>query len=241
MIPVYKQAEANTGIPWEMLAAIHYGEGGMRPNASIFNGGDLCNTTNDKDLLSLCPMCNTDKPSIQDDITCGGLLLQQKIKGRGKLNPNNPDIELIKLAMCGWNGCGGGKSACPEATPYVAIRFDQAHMKGGKKTAHDAVYWNCSPNNGCVRDGTIGEKNSCCKIRYYKGGQYSLNNGNPACCANDPTNSKINICTYTPTQYDKKTNPCGTWIDKSKSTGRPGALVDYGIIKVLEANNELGL
>lgn len=37
-IKIYKQAEKETGVPWQILAAIHYREGGGRPNTSVISG-----------------------------------------------------------------------------------------------------------------------------------------------------------------------------------------------------------
>ena len=37
----YKYAETQTGVPWQVLAALHYREAGMDPNKSISNGAPL--------------------------------------------------------------------------------------------------------------------------------------------------------------------------------------------------------
>lgn len=44
LINVYGQVEADTGIPCEIIAGIHWMEGGMSPNQSLFDGGPLRGT-----------------------------------------------------------------------------------------------------------------------------------------------------------------------------------------------------
>ncbi len=46
MKPIYEYAEQQTKVPWQVLAAIHYRESGMRPGTSVFNGQPLGNYTN---------------------------------------------------------------------------------------------------------------------------------------------------------------------------------------------------
>ena len=53
----YEYAEKETGIPWQILAALHFREAGMNPNKTIFNGEDLTEHVNaDGHMISADPL-----------------------------------------------------------------------------------------------------------------------------------------------------------------------------------------
>lgn len=73
VMPVYKQVAAEKGMPWQLLAGVHFQEGGNRLDKSILNGKALCNN----DDGSRCAACNNGETLI-NDIRCGAGVIIQK-------------------------------------------------------------------------------------------------------------------------------------------------------------------
>lgn len=75
----YEYAEKETGIPWQVLAALHYREGGMDPNKTIFNGEELTEHVNaDGHLISADPLEDA-KQAAESYISLAGYFSDVKV------------------------------------------------------------------------------------------------------------------------------------------------------------------
>jgi hypothetical protein len=236
-VTAYRTAASKAGIPWEVLAATHYMEGNMGQRKSIMNGGPLCNTRDNSNLLKICPVCAT--ATEENDLYCGAILL-----ARSSPKPSANDIQSIKLAFCRHNGCKKSWQACPELSPYVGSKFDAAHSQY-VKSGIDCVMPGCKA--GCTNDVTqkSGGKSpgaGCCEIKVYKRNKFpsDYNPGGSACVQNQDskcrTNSDDKTETYTYVPGTKSpTNKCGI----SSIQQRPGALTVYALIKHLQTSGQI--
>ncbi len=236
-VETYKKAADRAKIPWEVLAAIHLMEAGMRDNGSILNGGPLCNANDDPGLLTKCPACKT--PSAENDLFCGAQKIAKNTPGLTKDN-----IPLIKLTFCKYNGCNAKKKACPDIHAYISPKFDKDHLEYFK-TGVDCLPINCIP--GCTADITkkgSGEPygRGCCALRVYKkgsepagynpGGSKCIQNQKKACGKDNGDGTE----TYTYVPGDRsEANPCGTRIRQE----RAGALTVYALILKLEESGDV--
>ncbi|MBI1863564.1 hypothetical protein HYS00_05610, partial [Candidatus Microgenomates bacterium] len=143
---VYLDAEQATGVPWYILAAIHYREGSCGPRNSVVSGRGLGD--NEPDVVAGIG-CSTDdvgpgKPIVRPEGGCMfDTLLNTAIYGgnllKGKVDGNLNTIENIIKALSRYNGggnhnCGAGRegvpyTGCPalcegEDEPYPMNKFD---------------------------------------------------------------------------------------------------------------------
>lgn len=172
---IYVQAATQDDLPWQVLAAIHYREANNDPNSDLqagnpFGGGTQYSTQGAQtDLLS--------------SAVNAGQLLQQKAQDglfHTKITADNPNPEVIKDALYGYNGraqvyadqaasLGFDPKTQPyEGSPYVMNEYDTIHtdMKivtkdfgslDGIDTRYGAftVYSRLSGDCGGGGDGTI--------------------------------------------------------------------------------------
>jgi lysozyme family protein len=140
---VYEQASQATGVPWPILAGIHYREGGCNSNQSLVSGRRIGNV--EPDVTTGCSANNTlgkPKPvgggcgfsSLLDSAIYSGNHLKQKIS---KVPSTMPELTI---ALSRYNGTGNqncGKTpykGCPPMFPgeddtYVMNFYDMRHAE----------------------------------------------------------------------------------------------------------------
>jgi len=139
LIEAYEYAEQETGIPCEVVAGIHWTEGGLNANQSVFDGGGLRGG------------------SIKEDAK---LAMEHLIsKFGGNFDRNNIEYEALVAAVGAYNGLGnqncgketrwlnGGK--CPpqftsEDHPHPLAYIDERHSDMDLIFCLDYVEFNCS-------------------------------------------------------------------------------------------------
>ncbi len=223
-IEAYKKAANDAGIPWEVLATVHYKEASMLLSGSGLNGDRYCNTKDNHNLLTECPRCAD--ATRDNDFYCTAMILKNSSSGLSKDN-----LDSIKLAFCKHNGCSKAQIACQEKHTYVANKFDAEHT-GYEKSGVDGLTTTCTP--GCVRDFTVkgGSAQKCCTLKKFK--KNLTKNNVMSCCKDDPNDSSITICNYNAGMRDKS-NPCGN----TTTDERQGTLLIYAIIKDLEKKGSI--
>lgn len=149
VVSAYAQAEAETGVPCEVLAGVHFMEGGNDPNKSLQNGGPLSGTL------------------IESAIQAG-----HEIKA--KVGGNLDSWESLFMAVARYNGegnnnCGveGYSGPCPPPwdidNPYALSWIDAAHEN------MLLIYcWDFTQCRDCPICYTQPQSQSCkdCPIRY---------------------------------------------------------------------------
>ncbi|NTU46215.1 hypothetical protein HGA88_01170 [Candidatus Roizmanbacteria bacterium] len=164
---IYDQASQATGVPWQILAGIHYREGNCGSNSSLVSGTTIGQIESD------VPSCSTQdagsgKPipigngcgfkSLLDSAIYAGNILKQKIGGVPKTL-----AELMK-ALSLYNG--GGNSNCGEDTAYAGtcppanVGDDDTYVMNYFDSKHIPMYIIfCGNNSKCNPpkiDGRIG-------------------------------------------------------------------------------------
>ena len=124
----YKYAEAETGLMWQIVATLHYREGGMRSNASISNGEELYDHTN-SDGIHIVANANEDaKNAAQHFINNAKTFYGIDVS-------RDQTMENIGKAFLAYNRggmyidsyCHNGDVPYTES-PYVMNYFDEQHM-----------------------------------------------------------------------------------------------------------------
>lgn len=138
-IEAYEYAEQETGIPCEVVAGIHWTEGGSNPTQSVFDGGALRGGSLKEDA----------KQAMEKLISKFG----------GSFDKNNIEYEALAAAIGAYNGLGnqncgkatrwqnGGK--CPpkfssEDHPHPLAYIDERHSDMDLIFCIDFVEFNCS-------------------------------------------------------------------------------------------------
>lgn len=146
----YVRAMNETGVPWEMLAAIHYRETGFS-HTNPGNGQGIFQFANgyggpyppgdvsdDEFYRQLVVMAN----KVQDDYVWRGSVPRE----RRRLQPNETNVAIVKDTLFSYNGRAGvyadqavslgyNRDAQPyEGSPYVMNRFDCARSRMGMIT-----------------------------------------------------------------------------------------------------------
>lgn len=139
LIEAYEYAEQETGIPCEVVAGIHWTEGGLNSNQSVFDGGALRGG------------------SIKEDAKLAMEHLIEKFAGN--FDKNNIEYEALVAAIGAYNGLGnqncgketrwlnGGK--CPpqftsEDHPHALAHINERHSDMDLIFCLDYVEFNCS-------------------------------------------------------------------------------------------------
>lgn len=121
--PLYKRAEALTGVPWRLIAAIHYRENGLRHQVgrpgSCMQFDPPLTAKQERAFAERCgikPMQTAADPGFA--FICAALFLQDKMKAHGH-EPLTPGagLRFQWLAAFYYNGTGYGT---PEKSPYVS-------------------------------------------------------------------------------------------------------------------------
>ncbi len=170
---VYQQAETITGVPWYILAGIHYREGSCGSNKSLVSGRVL--GTNEPDILGNCSSqyAGSGIPVPLPGGGCGFYtLLDTAIYAanhlKGKIGKNPATFPELTMALSRYNGGGNsncGKTPytnCPKAfygedDTYVMNKFDQSHTP--MYIVYCADYTLCNPPVQDTRPGTATAAN----------------------------------------------------------------------------------
>ncbi len=132
---VYVKAGEATNVPWQVLAGIHYREGTNNPKKDLQAGNEIGKGG---------PYFSDQgaQPDIQTSAINAGKHLQDKAKSgifKKEIDAKNPDPELIKDALFGYNGrakvyaqqaatLGFNPETQPyEGSPYVMNMYDEKH------------------------------------------------------------------------------------------------------------------
>jgi hypothetical protein len=109
--PVYKLAADAAGIPWQMLAAIHYRESSLS-TARREHGGPF----------QFDPPLNQG----EEEFDVGAFFAAKRLQqiSRFRLYPSSTDETVIKDSFYGWNGRAYGSF---DRSPYVMNFFDDQH------------------------------------------------------------------------------------------------------------------
>lgn len=137
----YESAQAATGVPWQVLAALHYREAGMAPTQSLTNGAALGSGTNVDGL--------TVGNALGDDAVIAANHFITMAKSVYDIDPSHSENFTLQdwgNAFLAYNRGNMYKSwgATYDQSPYVMNGFDENHMnmnwieadqsaKGGKK------------------------------------------------------------------------------------------------------------
>ena len=115
LVDVYAQAEQATGVPCEVLAGIHFIEGGNQPNASLQNGGPLTGTL----LESAIQAGNELKAKVGGQINSWDSVITALSRYNGGGNSN-----------CGMDSRYTGACPPPEGIddPYATAWIDSGHL-----------------------------------------------------------------------------------------------------------------
>ena len=165
---VYQQAAAQTGVPWEILAGIHYVEGGCATNQSLVSGRVIGN--NEPDVHGNCSSSNAGpgKPypiaggcafrSLLDTAIYGANHLIGKI---GRIPSSQQDYAK---ALGRYNGTGNANcgrtpfASCP--APYEG--YDHIYPMSKLDSAHQTMYLvycadytQCNPPKVYTRPGVL--------------------------------------------------------------------------------------
>jgi len=142
---VYKSVESKSGVPWEVIAAIHYREGSMSPNRSLCEGekiGNACTCLDPNQVVG---------KTLEESAMWTANHLQGKAQALAGKKITGWDEETIKRALFGYNGAterykeqavrlGFPRNPGYDGSPYVMANFDQRH---------DAKLYRKCKNNGC--------------------------------------------------------------------------------------------
>lgn len=107
LIEAYSYAEEKTGIPCEVVAGIHWTEGGMNPDQSVFDGGAL-------------------RGSLKEDAAAA--MEHLKSKWKGTFNPENIPYRDLVAAIGAYNGPGNMNCSSDQSNQPRPTRW----REGGK-------------------------------------------------------------------------------------------------------------
>ncbi len=150
-LAVYKQAESATGVPWAVLAGMHYRESGMSP----------ANPPNGEGPMGLhdLHLQNPNDPALSNfpkAVLKAATFLTDKVKGKlvgGKKLSSDP--ELIKEAL--WRYNGTGSAPVPDRSAYVMNNIDAGHTHMnflGKTDSRNGAYTVYALLNQAVYDAS---------------------------------------------------------------------------------------
>lgn len=123
MKDIYLYGEKETGVPWLVLAAIHYREGNMRPGTSVFNGQPLGDYKNvDGIMLS--------SDAKVDVVNAANHLIKGAKSVYGVDVTKSQTAEALGQAFLSYNRGSMYKNwnKTWQDSPYVMNYFDESHM-----------------------------------------------------------------------------------------------------------------
>ena len=164
---IYVQASNATGVPWQILAGIHYREGECGPTNSLVSGRKI--GTNEPDLLGNCSINSLPGKAVPVTGGCGfqTLLNSAIYSGNhlvGKIGAVPSSFPSLVFALSRYNGTGNsncGKTpfkSCPAYFPgeddtYVMNFFDARHSP--MYIVYCADYTLCLPPVADSRPGVV--------------------------------------------------------------------------------------
>ncbi|MDD5551565.1 MAG: M15 family metallopeptidase [Candidatus Pacebacteria bacterium] len=159
--PIYQEAAKQVGIPWQMLAAVHFREGGCSPEKSPVSGEKL-GTKN--------PDNGTVYTTLEEATLAAANFLKNKAKSVYKMELNeNPNDDAIGYAFLAYNrgymyrdGLDKNGNSCPgqpkntpyDKSPYVVNLLDGQHQN---------MTW-----NGCIDSGMTHADSNIGAMTIYK-------------------------------------------------------------------------
>lgn len=164
---VYKSASQMTGVPWEVLAGIHYREGNANPNFSLVSGRKI--GSNEPDVSGCSKNQILGKPKPLSSGGCGFMsLLDSAIYAanhlKAKIAKTPETYQEIVTALSRYNGGGNSNcnktpyTSCPasfkgEDDTYVLNLYDKRHVEMFIVYCEDHV--RCNPPKKDQRPGVL--------------------------------------------------------------------------------------
>ncbi len=178
----YAAAQSATGLPWQILAALHYREGGLNPTSSIADGEPL------KNGLSVDGVRMSSDPN-QDAILAAQHFIGN-VKGVYGVNiKTDQSLDAIANGFLAYNRGSMYKSAGAtwQQSPYVANYLDDQHI--GMSWIHADSYFGSKKLNNVEgkKDGNVG----ALAVYKYLGGKM---NGNTSASATLSNISESSAC-----------------------------------------------
>ncbi len=172
LLNAYQTGEAATGVPWQILAALHYREGSLDPNVSLASGRRI--GENEPDIIRGGGCSATYTPG--EPVASGGGCIFRSFADsviwaanhfKGKVGGQMPTTyQGLSKALACYNGCPGNAN-CPNGTPYNACpaRFvgdDNPYVMNYYDQMHASMYiiycadlTRCNPPARDQRPGTL--------------------------------------------------------------------------------------
>lgn len=122
LVSAYQAAEQATGMPWQILAGIHYREGSLNPNGSLVSGRPI--GQNEPDIVAGGGCSDSPAPGKPVPLAGGGCGFNTFADSaiyaanhlRDKVGGIPSSFETLVTALSRYNG--GGNSNCGEGVPY---------------------------------------------------------------------------------------------------------------------------
>lgn len=138
---VYEQASAATGVPWQVIAAMHYREASNNPNGDLQAGNPIGGPYVKDSTVYKAPGYGYPK-SLEESAEFAARYLIEKVNAglvKKSVNIPSPDPEGLKDALFSYNGradfyarqaqeLGFNPATQPyEGSPYVMNNYDEVH------------------------------------------------------------------------------------------------------------------
>jgi len=140
----YEAAAKKAGIPWEMIAAVHYREGSCNPKKSPVNGEELGTP-------------NSDYGTLKEAAEASANLLKNRAKSVYNKNLNeSPDDDTVGYAFLAYkrgymyrDGLDKNGKPCPNQAQVKNTPYDKSpYVMNGFDDQHQNMKW-----NGCIDGG----------------------------------------------------------------------------------------
>nr|MBP9691541.1 hypothetical protein [Candidatus Woesebacteria bacterium] len=178
---IYRQAESKTGVPWKILAGIHYVEGGCSSNKSCVSGRTI--GINEPDLYGNCSSSGGEGQPVSIAGGCGfRSLLDSCIYGanhlKGKIGGLVPtSIEDLAKSLGRYNGLGNANCGRVNASmPYCPAKYegyDHIYPMSKYDSIHQTMYLvycadytKCNPPKVWERIGVLAITQILTKLGY---------------------------------------------------------------------------
>ncbi len=174
VVESYKQAAQATGIPWQILAGLHFVETGSnpRPGTSLVSGREIGQL--EPDVPRSACVAATFEPGTPVPVG-GGCGFNSQLDSAiyaakhlaGKIGKIPTTFQEVITAMSRYNGGGNSNCGrvsvygpCPsqfegEDDPYAMSDFDEAHASSKMYLIYCADFTKCNPPRGFGRSGAM--------------------------------------------------------------------------------------
>lgn len=169
---MYKKVANEAGIPWQVLAALHYREARNNPNSSVLSGEPIGTPNPDSGVVT---------SSLEDSAKRAAEHIKAMAKSVYGVNlGTNPSDDDLKKAFLAYNRGSLYKSAGvgPDKSPYVMNGYDDAHVgmswvsgvdtvsgKDGNPLGAFTIYKMLGGTGPCADGGAGGGKGSECIVK----------------------------------------------------------------------------